>query len=437
MNLKEQLLQKIENKKAVVAVIGLGYVGLPLAVEKAKAGFKTIGYDIQKEKVKMVNQGKNYIGDIISADLKKVIDNGKLEASSNPLFLREVDCILICVPTPLDEYYQPDTSYLKKTAEEISRYMCKGVLVILESTTYPGTTENILKDILEESGLKAGKDFFLAFSPERVDPGNKYYNIKNTPKVVGGINQESTELAKALYQNIIAGEVHSVSNPATAEMEKILENTYRYVNIALVNEMAILANEMGIDIWEVIKAASTKPYGYNAFYPGPGVGGHCIPIDPFYLSWKARKYNFRTKLIELAGDINMQMPKYIVERIINILNRDEKQLKGSRILQLGMAYKQDIDDLRSSPAVEVFKSLQKKEADIIYNDPFIAEIKIFDKKYESVSLTKDLLKSVDLVIITTSHTAYNYIFIQKHAKYIFDTRNAMEDLKNRENVELL
>ncbi|WP_459167975.1 nucleotide sugar dehydrogenase [Natronospora cellulosivora (SeqCode)] len=436
-SLQEQLLKKIKDKEAVVGVIGLGYVGLPLAVEKAKAGYKTIGFDIQSKKVKMVNRGENYIGDIIAGDLKKVVKNGRLRATNDLSFLKEVDCILICVPTPLDDYSQPDTSYLRKTGENIAKYIQKGVLVILESTTYPGTTENFLRPILEKSGLKAGEDFFLVFSPERVDPGNKFYNIKNTPKVVGGINQESSDLAKELYQNIIEEKVYQVSSPAVAEMEKILENTYRYVNIALVNEMAILANEMGLDIWEVIEAASTKPYGYKAFYPGPGVGGHCIPIDPFYLSWLAKQFKFRTKFIELAADINMQMPKYILERINDLLNREGKQLKDSKILQLGLAYKQDIDDIRSSPGIELFKLLKKKGVILEYNDPFINEFKIDEQCYQSMVLGKEVLESVDLVFITCKHSSYDYNFIQKHAKLIFDTRNAMKGLKNKENVELL
>ncbi|HOV70439.1 MAG TPA: nucleotide sugar dehydrogenase, partial [Clostridia bacterium] len=356
---KEQLLEKIKNKTAVVGVLGLGYVGLPLAVEKAKAGYKTIGFDIQAKKVKMVNKGVNYIGDIIDDDLATVVSSGKLSAYSDFSKIKDLDCIAICVPTPLDDFQQPDISYVKKSTEEIAKHLHKGMLVTLESTTYPGTTEELVKPILEGSGLVCGEDFFLAFSPERVDPGNAYYKTYNTPKVVGGVTQDCTEVAAALYKNIIQSDVFEVSSPKVAEMEKILENTYRNINIGLANEMAIICDKMNINVWEVIEAAKTKPYGFQAFYPGPGLGGHCIPLDPYYLTWKARQYDYHTRLIETAGEINNYMPQYVVERAANILNRFGKSLKGSKILMLGIAYKQDIDDYRESPAIKIMKILKE------------------------------------------------------------------------------
>jgi UDP-N-acetyl-D-glucosamine dehydrogenase len=359
MAIKEDLLKKINDKTAVVAVVGLGYVGLPLAVEKAKAGYKTIGFDIQENKIEMVNRGVNYIGDILENELTDLVSRGFLKATSDYSFIKEVDCVAICVPTPLDEHYQPDISYVVNSTTEIAKYLHKSMLVVLESTTYPGTTEDVVKPILEESGFVCGKDFFLAFSPERVDPGNREFNTKNTPKVVGGITEDCTAVAAALYRNILEGEVYEVSTPAVAEMEKILENTYRNINIALANEMAILCDKMGINVWEVIDAAKSKPYGFAAFYPGPGIGGHCIPIDPFYLTWKAREYDYHTKLIETAGEINIYMPRFVVERAIRILNDQGIPLKGAKILVLGVAYKQDIDDCRESPVLKVIENFEK------------------------------------------------------------------------------
>ncbi|MFS8513165.1 MAG: nucleotide sugar dehydrogenase, partial [Planifilum fulgidum] len=327
----EELLRKIEEKTALIGVVGLGYVGLPLAVEKAKAGYPVIGFDIQKKRVDMVNQGINYIGDVVDEDLKELVQQGRLRATTDYSHIREVDAVAICVPTPLDKYQQPNISYVKGSAREIAKYLHPGMLVVLESTTYPGTTEEVVRPILEETGLKVGRDFHLAYSPERVDPGNKVYNTKNTPKVVGGVTPACTRVAAMLYRQVLEGEVFEVSSPAVAEMEKILENTFRNINIALANEMAILCHKMGIDIWEVIEAAKTKPYGFMAFYPGPGLGGHCIPIDPFYLTWKAREYRYHTRLIELAGEINNYMPEFVVERLMKILNRHQKALKGSRV----------------------------------------------------------------------------------------------------------
>ena len=437
MNIKEDLITKIYNRSAVVAVVGLGYVGLPLAVEKAKAGYKTIGFDIQQKKVEMVNSGVNYIGDILEVELSDLVSRGLLRATSDFSTIKDVDCVAICVPTPLDQHYQPDISHVINSTKEISRYLHEGMLVVLESTTYPGTTEDVVKPILEETGLKCGTDFFLAFSPERIDPGNKEFKTKNTPKVVGGITRHCTEGAASLYRNILDGEVYEVSAPKVAEMGKILENTYRNINIALANEMAILCDKMGINVWEVIDAAKTKPYGFIAFYPGPGIGGHCIPIDPFYLTWKAREYDYHTKLIETAGEINIYMPAFVVERSGRILNHAGIPLKGSKILILGVAYKQDIDDYRESPALKIIEIFEKSGAIIQYNDPYIPEFKYKGKEYNSVELTETNLKEADLVLITTMHSCYDYNFIHMNATRLFDTKNVTKNLADRSKVELL
>ncbi len=437
MNIKEDLITKIYNRSAVVAVVGLGYVGLPLAVEKAKAGYKTIGFDIQQKKVEMVNSGVNYIGDILEVELSDLVSRGLLRATSDFSTIKDVDCVAICVPTPLDQHYQPDISHVINSTKEISRYLHEGMLVVLESTTYPGTTEDVVKPILEETGLKCGTDFFLAFSPERIDPGNKEFKTKNTPKVVGGITRHCTEVAASLYRNILDGEVYEVSAPKVAEMGKILENTYRNINIALANEMAILCDKMGINVWEVIDAAKTKPYGFIAFYPGPGIGGHCIPIDPFYLTWKAREYDYHTKLIETAGEINIYMPAFVVERSGRILNHAGIPLKGSKILILGVAYKQDIDDYRESPALKIIEIFEKSGAIIQYNDPYIPEFKYKGKEYNSVELTETNLKEADLVLITTMHSCYDYNFIHMNATRLFDTKNVTKNLADRSKVELL
>lgn len=435
--MSELLLSKILNKSAVIGVVGLGYVGLPLALEKAKAGFRVIGFDIQADKVEKVNQGINYIGDIIDSEFADIVSQGLLKATSDFSFVRDVDCIAICVPTPLDKYYQPDISYVVNSTRDIAKYLDKEMLIILESTTYPGTTEEILKPILEEGGLQCGKDFFLAFSPERVDPGNKLYGTKNTPKVVGGVGETSTKLAAALYRSVLEGEIHEVSSPAVAEMEKILENTFRNINIALANEMAILCNKMGINVWEVIDAAKSKPYGYMAFYPGPGLGGHCIPVDPFYLTWKAREYDYHTRLIETAGEINIYMPQFVTERSMKILNRFRKTMNGAKILLLGVAYKQDIDDLRESPALKVIEHLEKEGAEISYYDPYIPHFNHHGNGYQSIELNQDKLRNADLVILTTMHTQFDYENIARDASYIFDTKNAFKLIKNRDNIEVL
>lgn len=439
MKKKQLLLEKIHNRKIIAGVVGLGYVGLPLSVEKAKAGFKTIGFDVQKEKVDKVNAGRNYIGDVPDAELYEVVHEGRLSATTDFSLIREVDFVAICVPTPLDAHQQPDISYIKSSAETIAKYLTPGTMVVLESTTYPGTTEELIMPILEKgSGLKCGEDFYLGFSPERVDPGNLIYKTKNTTKVVGAIGEDAKEVIGAMYAAVLGDKVHIVSSPAVAEMTKILENTYRNINIGLINEFAILANYMGIDIWEVIEAAKTKPFGFTPFYPGPGLGGHCIPLDPYYLSWKAREYGFHTLMIESSMMINDRMPKYAVERCGCILNKLRKSLSGSRILVLGIAYKQDIDDYRESPALRVIEELEKVDAIVSFYDPYISEY-----EYKGIlhwgeqSLTADLIESFDLVVVTAAHSNIDYSFVQQHAKVIFDTKNAMKNVKKRTNIEVL
>lgn len=429
--LAERLISKLNSKTAVVGVVGLGYVGLPLAVEKAKAGFKVIGFDVQQNRVDMVNQGMNYIGDVVDSDLREIVQEKMLQATTDYSLINDVDVVTICVPTPLDRYQQPDTSYVRGSTEEIAARLHPGMLVVLESTTYPGTTEELVKPILEASGLKCGVDFFLAYSPERVDPGNKSFNTKNTPKVVGGVTKECSRVAATMYREVLEGEIHVVSSPAIAEMEKIYENTFRHINIALANEMAILCNRMGIDVWEMIDAAKTKPYGFMAFYPGPGLGGHCIPIDPFYLTWKAREYNYHTRLIELAGEINNAMPEFVVSRAMQILNQEKKALNGAKVLVLGVAYKKDIDDYRESPVLEILHVLDREGANYTAVDPYIPHFRAKGKSIETVELTAELLAESDIVLLTTDHSNFNYDLIAKYAKVIFDTRNAM---KNKDQV---
>lgn len=437
--MKQRLLNKIENKEIVVGVIGLGYVGLPLAVEKAKAGFKTIGFDIQKQKVDMVNQGHNYIGDVVDKDLIQLVEKGILSATTDFSFVKEVDFIAICVPTPLDKYQQPDVSFVRNSTNEIAKYMKPETIVVLESTTYPGTTEELLKPIIESgSGLRCGSDFYLGFSPERVDPGNLIYKTKNTPKVVGGVGRDATTVIAAMYRMVLEGEIIEVSSPAVAEMEKILENTYRNVNIGLINELTMLCQKMGISMWEVIDAAKSKPYGFQAFYPGPGLGGHCIPLDPYYLSWKAREYGFHTSMIESSMMINDKMPEYCVDRASKILNRFGKPMKDAKILVLGVAYKQDIDDYRESPALHVIDILKKQEASIDFYDPWVEEYKYEGNVYIGLSeITPDSICRYDLVMITTAHTNIDYDMVQKNAIYIFDTKNATKNVKNKNNIEVL
>ena len=439
MSIKEELIQKIQNKTLVMGVCGLGYVGLPLAVDKAKHGFKTIGFDVQTEKVDMVNAGKNYIGDVVNADLEALVKEGRLSATTDFSFVEKVDFIAICVPTPLDVHQEPDISYVESSTRAVAPHIHRGSVIVLESTTYPGTTEELLRPILEEgSGLKCGEDFYLGFSPERVDPGNAVYKTSNTPKVVGAIGEDAAEVISMVYRAILDGDVHTVSSPAVAEMEKILENTYRNVNIGLVNELAILCNRMGIDIWEVIDAAKTKPYGFQAFYPGPGLGGHCIPLDPYYLSWKAREYGFHTSMIEASMMVNDRMPEYTVERAGKILNRSKKALNGSRVLVLGVAYKQDIDDYRESPAVRVIEEFKKTGAQVDYYDPFVPKYRHEGQWHTGIpALTEEAVKQYDLVCITTAHTKVDYAMVAGCGVPVFDCKNVCKGIQNRENIEVL
>ncbi|GGG00463.1 nucleotide sugar dehydrogenase [Paenibacillus aceti] len=432
-----ELLKKLGNQTAVIGVIGLGYVGLPLAVEKAKAGYRVIGFDVQEQKVAMVNSGFNYIGDVIDEDLRTMVDKGQLRATDDYSFISEVDTVAICVPTPLDIYQQPDTSYVENSTREIAKYLHPGMLVVLESTTYPGTTEELVRPILESTGLVCGEDFFLAYSPERIDPGNQSFNTKNTPKVVGGVTEACSQVAMELYRHVLDGEVHTVSSPAVAEMEKIYENTFRHINIALANEMAVLCSRMGINVWEVINAAKTKPYGFMAFYPGPGLGGHCIPIDPFYLTWKAREYNYHTRLIELAGEINNAMPEFVVQKIAEILNLNKKPINGSTVYILGVAYKKDIDDYRESPVLKMIELLEERGATVWASDPHITSFKYRGRNYETVELTESRLQEADIAVIATDHTRFDYELIGRTCHSLFDTRNVMIHHSKPENYHLL
>ncbi|MDD7056414.1 MAG: nucleotide sugar dehydrogenase [Selenomonadaceae bacterium] len=439
MNIKDELLAKIAERSLVAGVVGLGYVGLPLAVDKALAGFRTIGFDVQQVKVDRVNAGENYIGDVVAGDLQKLVAEGRLQATTDYSRIREVDFVAICVPTPLDAHQEPDITYVRESAQSVAKYLTPGTMVVLESTTYPGTTEELLRPILEDgSGLKCGQDFFLGFSPERVDPGNLVYKTKNTPKVVGAIGEDAQECIAAMYRAVLDGEVYTVSSPAVAEMEKILENTYRNINIGLINEIGRLCHKMGISVWEVIEAAKTKPYGFQAFYPGPGLGGHCIPLDPYYLTWKAREYGFHTTLIENSMVINDGQPRYCVQRAMHILNQAKKAINGAKVLVLGVAYKGNIDDYRESPAIDVIGELQKVGADVTYYDPWVPAFRHGGLQMTGLKeLTPETVEQADLVMITTAHKNVDYEMVQQHAKAIFDTKNIMGQYGSFENVEVL
>lgn len=431
MNLERSLAKKIKNHTALVGVIGLGYVGLPLVIRFSEEGFRILGFDIDINKVTMLNKGESYIKHVSAEKISKLRKSGLFEATSNYSRLKETDAILICVPTPLNKNKEPDMSYIEITSDEIAKALRKGQLVSLESTTYPGTTREILLPKFERQGFKVGKDFFLVFSPEREDPGNPKYYTKNTPKVVGGITSQCKAMGKLLYVQIV-DRVIPVSSPEAAEFTKILENTFRSVNIALVNELKMLADKMNVDIWEVIEAASSKPFGFMPFYPGPGLGGHCIPIDPFYLAWKAKELNFNTHFIELAGEINTNMPDYVVSKTADALNKRGKCLRGAKILILGIAYKRDIDDMRESPALEIIELLREKGAKISYNDPYIPRIpkvRKYDLDLKSTPLTAKFLKSVDAALIITDHSSYDYGWIVENSDLVVDTRNATKDVK--------
>lgn len=438
-NIREVLLKKIADRKIVAGVIGLGYVGLPLAVETAKSGFRTIGFDVKKEKVDSVNQGHNYIGDVADSDLKMLVGKGMLAATTDFSRIGKVDFVAICVPTPLDVHRQPDISYVESAVKSIAEHLHKGMMVVLESTTYPGTTEELVKPVLESSGLKCGEDFYLGFSPERVDPGNAIYKTQNIPKVVGGFGTDASELISVMYEAVLEDKVFRASSPTVAEMAKMLENSYRNVNIGLINEFAVFCNKMGIDVWEVIEAAKNKPFGFAPFYPGPGLGGHCIPVDPCYLNYKASAYGFRFLTIEASMKVNDRMPEYCVKRIGDILNRRfRKPLNGSRILILGVAYKQNTDDCRESPAIRIIDKLRTEGADIMFFDPHVPGFLYRDNVYEGErELTAELIRRADMVVITTLHSKVDYEFVRRHAKSIFDTRNATKEFPDRSNIELL
>jgi UDP-N-acetyl-D-glucosamine dehydrogenase len=420
------LVEMIRKREAKVGVVGLGYVGLPLGMAFAEAGFPVTGLDIDKRKIEKIGKGESYIKHIPSAPLKKLSSAGKLKATTDFARATEMDCIVICVPTPLTASREPDMTYIIQTGEALAPYVRRNQLFVLESTTYPGTTEEVLKPLLEKNGLKAGVDFHLAFSPEREDPGNKSFNTKTIPKIVGGFTPACLEVASALYAGALA-EVVPVSSTRVAELSKLLENIFRCVNIAMVNEMKMLCDRMGIDVWEVIQAASTKPFGFMPFYPGPGLGGHCIPIDPFYLTWKAREFEFHTKFIELAGEVNSQMPYYVVQRTMEALNKHKKTLNGAKVLCLGAAYKKDIDDMRESPSLRVISLLIEKGAEVCYHDPYVPKLEKghgFNHEMASVPLCPETLGQYDAVIILTDHSSIDYAMVTQKSQCVIDTRNA-------------
>jgi UDP-N-acetyl-D-glucosamine dehydrogenase len=422
----KQWKQRVEKKDVIVGVLGLGYVGLPLAREFATAGLKVVGFDIDEKKVQVLNSGRSIIKHVPHEQVRRMVKIGRFRATSDMAQLRKVDAVLVCVPTPLTENREPDVQFIVSSTETIAKYLRPGQLIVLESTTYPGTTRELMAPIMERSGLKAGRDFHLAYSPEREDPGNKDFTTRTIPKVVGGLTKKCRDMACALYGAAIVRMV-PVSSLEAAEAAKILENVYRCVNIAMVNELKVVFDRMGIDVWEVIGAASTKPFGFKAFYPGPGLGGHCIPIDPFYLTWKARQYGMPTRFIELAGEINTSMPHYVVARTLEALNERRKSLKGSKVLVLGLAYKKDIDDLRESPSIELIELLRKKGAKVDYNDPYIPRThkqRQHDLKMSSKKLSAAMLAGYDVVLISTDHSDYDYKWIVKHAKLVVDARNA-------------
>ncbi len=428
MNNTEKILQKINNNEETVGIIGLGYVGLPLAVNFAEAGVHVIGFDKSKEKVDKINKGENYIGDIRDAVLREVVDKVNLKATTDFSQMAACDALIICVPTPLDKFRKPDMSYIESACTDIGRNMSPGTFISLESTTYPTTTENFMLPIIErESGLKHGKDFWLAYSPERVDPGNKNFHTRNTPKVMGALTEEGYEIGEALYKKAIDN-IHKVSSPRVAEMVKILENTYRLVNISLINELALLSGKMHINIWEVIEAAKTKPFGFQAFYPGPGIGGHCIPLDPFYLEHIAKQYDFDLSMIHTAGHINMRMPHYMYIKIATALNSQKKAVNGSHILFLGVAYKPNIDDERESPALEIMDITAHKGGLVSYHDPYISHTRTpGGRTFDAVELSEETLKNADCVVLTTNHKDFDVEFIKEHARLIVDLRNMIEN----------
>jgi UDP-N-acetyl-D-glucosamine dehydrogenase len=441
---KEQIIELIRAKKAHVGVVGLGYVGLPLLAEFANSGFQATGFEVDEKKAAQINSGESYIGDIPSPVVKQLVEKKLLRATTNFDHLKECDAIIICVPTPLRKTKEPDVSYILAAAEQIKQRLHRGQLIILESTTYPGTTDEVLLPMFEETGLKLDEDFLLAFSPERVDPGNPEFHTHNIPKVVGGVTSDSTEVAASLYSQIV-NEVHAVSSARVAETAKLLENTFRAVNIGMANEMARLCYALNIDTWEVIRAAATKPFGFMAFYPGPGIGGHCIPLDPHYLSWKARQHGFDSRFIGLAEEVNSRMPDHVVQLVSDGLNDERKAMNGSRILLLGVAYKKDIDDVRESPALSIIDRLRARGADVRYHDPFVKQVRFDDAHTEgggapidSVPLTDDELRAADCVVIVTNHSETDYSRVCQISSLIVDTRNALNgDLRSGSSARII
>jgi len=428
--------KKLETKDVRFGVVGLGYVGLPLAVEFANENFKVTGIDIDESKVNKLKNGENYISDVNDDELKRAVKNGYIKATTDFSVIKDLDFISICVPTPLNKLKDPDMSFIQNSMTEITKYLHKDLVIILESTTYPGTTKEFLLPILEKTGLKVGKDIYLAFSPERVDPGNKIYKTKNTPKVLGGITSKCTEYSKKVYDQVF-DKVVPVSSAETAEMTKLLENTFRMINIGLVNEMAMVCDKLGVDVWEVIDAAATKPFGFMKFYPGPGLGGHCIPIDPHYLSWKMKSLNYKTKFIDLAAEINTAMPEYVIQNVSNGLNYHKKSINGSSALLIGMAYKKNIEDLRESPSIDIYNLLVEKGAKVNYHDPYCSIVKVDgNSELKSKKLTAKLLQNSDVVVITTDHSNIDYQFIVDNAKLVVDTRNVTKKLKHTKNKVL-
>jgi UDP-N-acetyl-D-glucosamine dehydrogenase len=425
-NYEQLLKEKAKTRTAVIGIVGLGYVGLPLAVEMAEAGYTVIGFDVSKRVVDIINAGTSHVQDIPSERLKGLVDRKKLSATADLARMSEPDCIIIAVPTPLSKTRDPDVSYIVAATDSVARSLRVGQAVVLESTTYPGTTRELMLPALEKGGLTVGKDFFLAFSPERVDPGNPKYHTRNTPKVLGGITPACTEVVAALYAPAIDTLVE-VSSPEAAELVKLLENTFRSVNIGLVNEMAIVCDKLGVDVWEVINAAATKPFGFMKFTPGPGVGGHCIPLEPHYLAWKMRTLNYRTRFIELAGEINAEMPEFWVQKVVDSLNDASKSVRGSTVMVLGVAYKKDIDDVRESPALDIIRLLERMGAHVIYHDPFIAKVVEDDIELHSTPLTAENVRKTDCIVLVTDHTNIDYGMVAKEARALVDTRHIVAD----------
>ncbi len=429
----KKLEDKILRRKAKIGIIGLGYVGLPLALTFVKAGFKVYGLDVDEDRVLKLGKGVSYILDTPSSEIRDAIASRRFAVTNDFMRIKEVDAVIICVPTPLYKTKEPDVSYIVSAVKNIKRYMKRGQIIVLESTTYPGTTEEVMLPVLEEGGMKEGKDFYLAFSPERIDPGNPEYDTKNTPKIIGGISKTSTDIAKLLYEQAIDA-VIAVSSAKVAEMVKLLENTFRIVNIGMVNEIMLMCDRLGVNVWEVIDAAKTKPYGYMPFYPGPGVGGHCIPVDPIYLSWKARMHGFEARFIDLASQVNSEMPHYVVSKVIEGLNDHRKSLRCSTILIVGVAYKKDVKDLRESPALEIIDMLIKKGALVSYYDPYLPYLKIDGINLKSLPFNKNSFKDSDCVIIVTDHSNVDYKFIADNSKLVVDTRNVLKAIKNKSNI---